>query len=232
MQVASLTLFSSLSVCLSAGSPSTSRSPITTTSPAAPTSAPCTSLTSAAGGAATTASSPRSGSSPAGLGLLTFTSTSRTGAPRRCRPTGRRRGRCRQQRPPRRSGRRDLQCRAWKVPPRRRVEGGSLRRRDFSVIFSAKVTVKQRTGAVEAMLGLFCLQTFKSFLFLKRSGLTLACTQKCDSGVASTSSQNTGGRVGPVLKMQLLKGIVMNYGLLQLIFFFCCLQMYRWKPCC
>lgn len=48
---------------------------------------------SVGGGAATTASSRRSGSSPVGLGLLTSTSTNRTGAPRRSLPTGRWRGR-------------------------------------------------------------------------------------------------------------------------------------------
>lgn len=83
------------------------------------------------------------------------------------------------------------------------------------------------------MLGLFCLQTFKSlvsqwllFLTFKPSGLTLdACTQKCDGGVASTCSQNTGrgrgGRVGPVLKIQLL---------LQLIFFFAACRCTGGRP--
>lgn len=72
-----------------AGSPSTTPSRTTTTSHAGRMNAPCTSLTSAGGGAATTASSPRNGSSPTGRGLLTSTSTSRTGAPRLSQPTGR-----------------------------------------------------------------------------------------------------------------------------------------------
>ena len=72
-----------------AGSPSTSPSPITTTSHVARTSVPCTFRTSAGGEAATTASSPRRRCSPTGHGRLTYTSTSRTGAPRRCQPTAR-----------------------------------------------------------------------------------------------------------------------------------------------
>jgi len=79
----------------SPGSLSTTLSLTTTTSHAARMNAPCTSLMSGAGGAATTASSRRSESSPTGHGRLTSTSTSRTGVPRLSRTTGRWRGRSR-----------------------------------------------------------------------------------------------------------------------------------------
>lgn len=81
------------SLSATAGSLSTTPCPTTITSHAALTSVPCTYPMSVGGGAATTASLLRSGSSPTGHGRLTSTSTSQTGAPHHFQSTGRWRGR-------------------------------------------------------------------------------------------------------------------------------------------